>query len=152
MTRTERAEFQLPESSRSHAGDTKLCILPCLFSYSYFPCYVELQQDDALLPRTGNAIPSLCASLVCSSLHSFVPSQFLPPWTLGTVRLDSLLPSNVSTSSNKTLTPLKCYAQNLAWRGGFCSSKFTTLFSSSKTSSEFSWREAAPASKAFRFL
>lgn len=100
---------------------------------------------------------SLSESIPCLLNFAFFCSLSDPPiLNFGfkiTIRLDGLLPSNVSSCTNKALTPPKnCCAQNLAWREGLCSSRFTALFSSPNISFGFSWREGTPASKAFMLL
>lgn len=97
---------------------------------------------------------SLAVRINCLLNFAFFRSLSVPPVLNAgfkiAVSLDSLLPSSVSSWDNKTLTPPTPYAQNLAWREGLCSSKFSALFSSPKILYECSWRAAAPASKAFR--
>lgn len=156
MTETDIAEFQLPESCGNHAGDTKLALHPSLrFLLLLFSMLCITSAGWCPFPQSWECYSlSVCITWLLN--FAFFCSLSVPPiLNFGfkiTLRLDSLLPSNVSSSKNKTLTPQKSYTQDLSWRESLCSSKFTALFSSSKISSEFSGREAAPTSKAFGLL
>lgn len=159
MTDTDMGEFNLPKSRGSHAGDTKpalhrslpllifsmLCTLLyyCIIYYIIYILiynYILLSCWSRIIPVSPNwesCSLSVCAT--CCLNFAFFCSFSVPPTpNFGfkiAVRLDCLLPSNVSSWNNKTLTPPKYYTKNRAWRAGLCSFKFTALLSSSKISS-----------------